>query len=300
MGMDWGGCLHSRAGVRPGKLVRKLLLRAIASVDRAGENRAAWAKATKSAGVMDLIAACAVWDGGVVGALVGRDRCHSLVVGSRCPVKRMLLARAMVTCSAVNCTVHPASQNWSIDRREGQVRAGTMCTHWVARGSMGRLSSASCIEVIMLLLGLRIVMGVTMVRWLMTGVVMVVKWAVLPVSAIAMFGWVSRLLEGGPTVLLCDNEAAIKQYVSFDDISTRLVCTFSTITIGSPLGQLEGAGAGTTVAGGVCRSGRPPPMMMLLPPIQMLTVAVSWCPWALLLHVGLVWLALCPRLCVQQ
>jgi hypothetical protein len=73
MGIDWGGCLHSRAGVRPGKLVRKPFSRAIARVDRAGENRAAWAKATKSAGIADPIAACAVWAGGGVGALVGRD-----------------------------------------------------------------------------------------------------------------------------------------------------------------------------------------------------------------------------------
>jgi hypothetical protein len=53
---------------------------------------------------------------------------------------------------------------------------------------MGKSSSASCVEVITLPLGLRIVMGVTVVRWLMTGVVMVAKWAVLPVLAIAMFG----------------------------------------------------------------------------------------------------------------
>ena len=78
MGMDWGGCLHSRRGVSPGKLVRKPLLRAIMRVERAGENRAAWAMATKSAGVADPIAACAVWDGSVVDRLVGsNDMCHS-------------------------------------------------------------------------------------------------------------------------------------------------------------------------------------------------------------------------------
>jgi hypothetical protein len=166
-------------------------------VERAGEKRAAWVKATtKSAGIADSIAACAVWDGGVVGALVGRDRCHSLVVGSRCLVKRMLSAKAMVTCLVVNLTVQPASQNWPIDRREGHTSTGTMCTHRVARGSMGKSSSASCIEVITLPLGLRIMMGVSVVRWLMTGAVMVAKWAVLPVSAIAMCGW-GRLLMGG-------------------------------------------------------------------------------------------------------
>jgi hypothetical protein len=211
MGMDWGGCLHSRRGVSPGKLVRKPLLRAITRVERAGENRAAWAKATtKSAGIMDLMAACAAWYGGVVGRLVGSDRCHSLVVGSCCPVKRMLSANVIVTCLAVNTMVQLASQNWPIDRREGQVRAGTMCTHWAARGSMGKSRSASCMEVIMRPLGLHIVIGVRVVCWLMTVAVMVVKWAVLPVLVIAMCGWV-RLLMGGPMVLMLGDDAAIKQ-----------------------------------------------------------------------------------------
>jgi hypothetical protein len=97
--------------------------------------------------------ACAVWDGGVVGRLVGSDRCHSLVVGSRCPVNRMLLANAMVTCLVVNSMVQPSSENWPIDRREGQASAWTMCTHRAARGSMGRSSSASCMEVITLPVG---------------------------------------------------------------------------------------------------------------------------------------------------
>jgi hypothetical protein len=57
MGMDWGGYLHSRRGVSPGKLVRKPLLRAIARVERVGETRAAWAKATKSMGIAEPIAA---------------------------------------------------------------------------------------------------------------------------------------------------------------------------------------------------------------------------------------------------
>jgi hypothetical protein len=115
--------------VNPGKLVRKPLSRAITRVERAKENRAAWAKATKSMGITDLMAACAIWDGGVVGRLVGSDRCHSLVVGSCCPVKRVLLANVIVTCLAVNTMVQPASQNWPIDRREGQaMRAGTMYT----------------------------------------------------------------------------------------------------------------------------------------------------------------------------
>ena len=41
---------------------------------------AVWAKATKSVGIADPMAACAVWDGSVVDRLVGsNDMCHSRV-----------------------------------------------------------------------------------------------------------------------------------------------------------------------------------------------------------------------------
>jgi hypothetical protein len=47
--MDWGGCLWSILNVRPGKFVKKPLDRAFSKVERAGENKVAWSKATKSA-----------------------------------------------------------------------------------------------------------------------------------------------------------------------------------------------------------------------------------------------------------
>jgi hypothetical protein len=74
--------------------------------------------------------------------------------------------------------------------------------------------------VITLLLGLRIMIGVLVVCWLMTGAVMVVKWVVLPVSVIAMCGWV-KLRMGGPMVLMFGDEAAIKQLVGFKDVATK-------------------------------------------------------------------------------
>ena len=43
-------------------------------------------------------------------------------------------------------------------------------------------------------------MGVRVSHRLVTGVVMVVKWVVLPVLAIAMCGW--ELLKGGPMALV--------------------------------------------------------------------------------------------------
>ena len=137
-----------------GKLVRNSFSRAIVRVERVGENRAAWAKETNSAGVTDPMAAWVAWDGGGVGRLVGRDRCQSLVVGSCCPVNMMVSANLIVTCVAVNTTVHPASQSWPIDKREGHARVGTTCTRRAARGSMGKSRLASWVEVIMLPLGL--------------------------------------------------------------------------------------------------------------------------------------------------
>lgn len=72
-------------------------------------------------------------------------------------------------------------------------RAGTMWTWRAEGGSSGRSSSASCVETMREPLGFRIVIGVVAGRLLMTGAVIVQKWAVLPVSAMA-----GQLVEGGP------------------------------------------------------------------------------------------------------
>ena len=67
--MDWGGCLHSRIGVSLGKLVRNPFSRAIVRVERAGENWAAWAKATESA-------VCRGSDAGSMSCMGWRDCRH--------------------------------------------------------------------------------------------------------------------------------------------------------------------------------------------------------------------------------
>ncbi len=48
-----GGCLRTRADVRPGKPVMRFWSRAVQRVERTGEKRAAWANATSSAGVAE-------------------------------------------------------------------------------------------------------------------------------------------------------------------------------------------------------------------------------------------------------
>jgi hypothetical protein len=72
-----------------------------------------------------------------------------------------------------------------------------------------------------------------------------------------------------------------------------LGCTFVVATvIGSPLDQLTGAGR---VAVGEVRCGWLPPIMMLMPPILLFMVAVSWWPPGdLLSHETLVWEAFLP------
>jgi hypothetical protein len=63
-----------------------------------------------------------------------------------------------------------------------------MCTWWAERGREGRWSSPSCVDVMREPFGLRIVMGLVVGRRFRTGALMVQKWAVQPVSAIAGVG----------------------------------------------------------------------------------------------------------------
>ena len=56
MATDAGGYLSRSLVESPGKLVRLPLATALANVERDGENKEAWAKATSSAGVADPMA----------------------------------------------------------------------------------------------------------------------------------------------------------------------------------------------------------------------------------------------------
>ena len=125
IGTECSGYFRRRGDVRPGKFVRKPCARAAESVENVGKNNAACANATRSAGVATPMAAFAQWG---TGSGLGNDRCHSLVVKSRCPVRRMVSSREMVMVSVVKTVVHPESQNWPMDNSVGQVRLGTMWT----------------------------------------------------------------------------------------------------------------------------------------------------------------------------
>ena len=161
------------------------LLRARCKVDKAGENKAAWAKATSSAGVAEPMVASAEWSTGGAGVGIGRAKCHNKVLGVRCPVRTTVSLTETVTAVAVKATEHPASHNWPMEMREEEASSGTMWMWRAAGGSMGKSRSASCVEVMMVPLGVRMEIGLSNRRLLMTGASMVPKWAVLPVSAMA-------------------------------------------------------------------------------------------------------------------
>jgi hypothetical protein len=95
-------------------------LRARCRVDKAGENKAAWAKATSSAGVAEPSVGSAKWfTAGGAGVGVGRGKCHNNVLGVRCPVRTTVSLMETFTSVVVNAMEHPASHNWPMERDEG-------------------------------------------------------------------------------------------------------------------------------------------------------------------------------------
>lgn len=120
---ECGAYFRRSVGVSPGKWVMKPLVRARLRVDKVGENKAAWAKATRLAGVAEPMEASAKWH---VGAAVGRGKCHNRVSGVRWPVRTMASLTETVTSVAVKAIVQPASQSWPMEMREAEARAGTI------------------------------------------------------------------------------------------------------------------------------------------------------------------------------
>ena len=124
--VECGGYFRRSVGVSPGKWVMKPLVRARLRVDKVGENKAAWAKATRSDGVAEPMEAIAEWHIEGVGAEVGRGKCHNRVSGVRWPMRTMASLTDTVTSVAVKAIVQPASQSWPMEMREEEARAGTM------------------------------------------------------------------------------------------------------------------------------------------------------------------------------
>ena len=212
MANDAGGYFARDLVERPGMSERKPRSKAMCSVDSAGENSAAWEKATSSLGVAEWMAPLQWWGTGVSGtvtheqaAAVGwanagvgsRVRCQRPVLIVRSPRRMTIPSRRTRTDAASKVTWHPASQSCPMESRDAVVRAGTIWTWRADNGSWGMSSSASCVEYMIEPLGLVIPMGLVVGRLLMTCAETVQKCAVQPLSAIANDGDGSRV--GGPT-----------------------------------------------------------------------------------------------------
>jgi hypothetical protein len=256
---------------RPGKLVRKPLERAEPRVERADENRAAWAKVTRPAGVAEPMAMLASAMG-LAGDAEGMSRCQRRVRAARWPVRMILALWLTATVALVKATVQPASQNWPMEIRDFESRAGTMWTWQAASGKLNKLSSAVWVEHMMLPLGLEKAMGVVARRLLMTGVSLVQKWAVLPVSAMARVE--SRTGVRGPST---------GTEVGANLASLLASCELLSGERGFP--PFQGGGLTAGPRGGPCLG---QVMRRALPPIMLAMVAWSLCPLALFLHLGLV------------
>jgi hypothetical protein len=192
---DRGGYLRKLADVNPGRLKRKFLSIALARVDNAGENIAACAKATSSAGVAEPMAAL-VHSGAMIGTGGGRSKFHRRVSGVRRPERTVWSLWHTRTEVASKWIWHPASQSWPMDTREWGPRSGTKWTWRASGGNAGMASSASWVECMKLPLGLRIAMGLVAMRLFWTcSESKLKKLEVVPVSA-RISGLVGGLATG--------------------------------------------------------------------------------------------------------
>ncbi len=176
--MDLGGYLRNDFSFKPGKLVINPCLRACSIVLNAGENNAACANATCSAGRTDPMAAPAVC------SLIGSLNSHKPVLRFLDPISVVSSSYITSTLSAVNITSHPASHNCPMESNENWAKAGTICTIHASLGRPGISINASCVECIIVPLGFRIWSGGFAGFLFVTGSWMVPKVDVLPLSAI--------------------------------------------------------------------------------------------------------------------
>jgi hypothetical protein len=123
--------------------------------------------------------------------------CQSLVSLVLVPVNTMLSLWVIVAPVWLNFTSHPASHSWPTESSDVPLSSGTTCTVRALGGRLGRLSSATCVDVMMAPFGVRILTGFVAGMLLMTGNSVVQKCDVALVSAMIFMG-----LVGGPVLWL--------------------------------------------------------------------------------------------------
>ena len=142
--IEFGGCLFNVMGVKPGKLLMYLRLRAIRNVETTGENNAACANATLSAGVADGVE-----------MVFAECRCSGLSVSMfhrlfvltlRWPLRIASPMNMMVHLWARKRTSHPASQSLPMESRDVLPRDGKRWA-WVAVwGRLGMSRWHVCVD----------------------------------------------------------------------------------------------------------------------------------------------------------
>ena len=125
--------------------------------------------------------------GGLCRGLIGR--CHSCVIGSRCPSRTMMLFFAIVHLVASYETVYPASQNLRVEMSDEWERPGTTCAEVTVAGSHGMSRLQVCVDCSVAPSGSVIVMGFVSTLRLMTGAPCTMKWLVAPESLMACCSW---------------------------------------------------------------------------------------------------------------
>ena len=126
----------------PGNGGRNPLSRALCSVERAGEYRAPWAKATRSAVVALLLIA-----GSACPAVGGISVVHNpFVPWLRVPCMMVSFLCLIWHVSASKCPVQPASHSWPNEIREVSPRAGNMCALVASSGRLGNGRLATPVE----------------------------------------------------------------------------------------------------------------------------------------------------------
>lgn len=110
---------------------------------------------------------------------------HSLVRGSRGPVRTVVLCFLTAHVSAVKVTVYPASQRRLVEMREAVVRPGTTWAVIASGDKPGKFSVAMCVDRSVFPSGRVTVMGAGSGRLFSTGAVSVTKWLVAPESLMA-------------------------------------------------------------------------------------------------------------------
>lgn len=261
----------------------------------AGENSAAWAKATMSALLLLwLIVVAAV----LLFSVIGICTCHNLWGSSRVPFKIVVLLCIIATSFAVKSAEQPASHNCPIDSSEWGFNAGNRCAIFAVHGRVGMLSDVAADDWIVVPSGrLTWMLGTSGMSLCLASFWK--KWPVLPVSAMQSV-----------TAKFCVHVCCILLHVCLVLVGEAgfwaIKCLLNFLVVIIRASRVRHVLDGVTVVGVV----RPALLniptsflrrwIMLHPPCMLRIVESLRCPSAGNLHFSLVWSEFTPNPWLQQ